>query len=334
MTTRLRTLATNRLLLLGGLLAIVFLGVSVAHPGYASAQNIRDLLVQCAPVVIIGCAMTLVILTGEIDVSVGSMMGLLAAGIGILSSPERLGLPAGVVVAVVVAGGILLGCVNGMLVVAGRVPSIIVTLGMMTVLRGVTEILMGGEWITDLPASVRYLGTGEPLGLPLSIWTAMAAVVATVVVARKTPLGLHIYATGGNTAAAAMARVHVGVVRVTVFAIAGLMTAVATLVSVPQQSVIESGIGVGFELLVITAVVVGGTSISGGYGGVAGTVLAALLLANIRPALLYLDLGDRATFWERAIQGAFILAAVLSDRCQWFRRADGKAVTITTGGSP
>lgn len=298
--------------------------VCVVNPSFASLENFRDLLVQSAPVVIVGCAMTLVILVGEIDISAGSLLGLLAALLGILSSPRHLGLPAPMVIPLILFAGMAVGTLNGLLVTVGRVPSIVATLGMLTILRGITELVLGGVWITDLPPSIRFLGTGAIAGVPMCIW--VGAVVASVflVVTRLAPLGMQLRAVGGNAQAAAFSRIPVTRVKLVAFALVGLMTGVAALFSVTQQSVIESGIGAGFELVVITAVVVGGTSIRGGVGGIGGTVLAALLLGSIRTALVFLNVGEAATFWERAIHGVFILAAVLVDHFAGAERRRGE----------
>ncbi len=303
----------RRHLFVAGLLIATVVAVWTVNPAFASAQNLRDLLVQSAPTVIVACGMTFVVLTGEVDISVGSLMGLLAALMGILASPQRMGLPAPLVIALTLAAGAGVGVVTGLLVTVGRVPSIIATLGMMTILRGVTELMMNGEWITDLPSAIRVLGTGSIAHVPVSVVAAVFVLMGSLVLGHRTRLGLRIYAIGGNPAAASAARVRTRRVRAFTFALTGLLTGVAALVAVPQQSVIESGIGAGFELVVVTAVVVGGTSVRGGYGGVVGTLLAALLLGSIRTSIVFLKLGDMATYWERAIQGGFILAAVIAD---------------------
>jgi ribose/xylose/arabinose/galactoside ABC-type transport system permease subunit len=303
----------RRQLVVAGLLIATVLAVSLVNPAFATAANLRDLLVQASPVIIVGCAMSIVILTGEIDISVGSLLGVLAAVMGVLSSPQRLGHSVPLTIGVTLLAGAVAGLVNGLVVTRGRVPSIIATLGMLTILRGLTELLMGGEWITDMPPALRSLGTGTLAGVPVCIWTAALITAISLFVLRRTPLGVRVYAVGGNAEAAAHARISAFRIKLFAFTMTGLFTAIAALVTVPQQQVIESGIGVGFELLVVTAVVVGGTSIRGGLGGIAGTVLAALFLGSIRSALLFLKAGETATYWERAIQGAFILIAVLAD---------------------
>jgi ribose/xylose/arabinose/galactoside ABC-type transport system permease subunit len=287
--------------------------VSAVAPSFASAQNLGDLLVQSSPAIIIGCGMTLVVLTGEIDISVGSLLGLMATLMGVLGSPDRAGMPVPLVLGITLAAGAGVGLINGLLVTVAGVPSIIATLGTLTILRGTTEAILGGKWITDLPAGLRWFGTAAPAGLPVCVWVAIAVSAAALVLTRWSPIGLRIYAVGGNPDAATGSRVSIRRIKLFTFTLTGLLTAVAAIVTVPQQSVIEAGIGSGLELVVITAVVVGGTSIRGGYGGIAGTILAALLLGSVRTVLVFVNIGEMATYWERAIQGAFILAAVLAD---------------------
>ncbi len=297
----------------GALLLAMVLIVTLKNPSFLSLTSVRDMAVQCAPAAIVGCGLTLVIVMGEIDISVGSLMGLLAALVGILTSPQHVGWPVWLAVLATLGLGTGVGVINGLLVSFGRVPSIIVTLGMLTALRGVTELVMGGEWITDLPPNLRLLGTGQWLGVPICVWTAAVVVCATILFARRTPIGLRIYAVGSNLQAARLAGLSDRRLKLLVFGLTGFLTAVATLVSAPQLSVIESGVGVGFELLAVTCVVVGGTSIRGGVGGILGTLLATLLLGTVRTALVFLPLGDMAVYWERSVQGAFILAAVIMD---------------------
>lgn len=299
-----------------GLLVLLFLTiliVSIVNPAFLSLGNIRDILVKNAPVAIVGCGLTLVILTGEIDISVGSLMGLIAAIVGLLTSPKHFGLPVSVGIFAALLTGLGIGILNGILVTYGRIPSIIVTLGMLTALRGINELLMGGKWITDLSPGLRFWGTGYFAGIPVSLWIALIVIILSIILARRTPLGRRIYAVGSNPEAARLAGLSIRKIKIFVFALTGFLTAVATIISVTRLSVIESGIGVGFELLVVTCVVVGGTSISGGRGNISGTLLGVLLLGMVGTVLIFLRLGEMSTYWERAVQGSFILLAVLVD---------------------
>lgn len=309
------------LLLLGLMVAAVF----VVNPGFLAAGNLRDVLVQAAPVLIVACGLTFVVITGEIDISVGSLMGLCAATLGTLTAPDRLHLPVVVGIGATLLLGAGVGAINGLLVTGARVPSIIVTLGMLSALGGVTEIVMNGEWIKNLPPGLRAWGTGSVAGAPIPVLVAVAVFAFCVLLARQTPLGRRLYAVGGNEHAARLIGLPVGRLKLFAFTLTGLLTALATLISVPQLSVIESGVGRGFELLAVTCVVVGGTAIRGGRGTLWGTLAATLLLVTVRTALVFLRLGPSAVYWERAIQGAFILVAVLIDQTAGRARGAGPA---------
>ncbi len=296
-----------------GLLLLTLLAVGLVNPAFVAPGNLRDMLVSAAPTVIVACGLTFVIILGEIDISVGAQLGLLAAVLGLLTSPTHAHMPVAVGVGLTLLLGAALGLTNGLLVTVGRMPSIIVTLGMLTVLHGVQLTLLNGSEITDMPPGLRVLGLGTFLAVPFSVWTALVVTLLAIGLARETPLGRRLYAAGSNPEAARLTGLALPQLKLFVFTITGFLTAVAAVVSVPRLSVIEAGVGQGFELLVVTCVVVGGTSISGGRGTVLGSVLAALLLGLVRPMLVFLRLGESAAYWERAIQGAFILAAVLAD---------------------
>jgi ABC-type sugar transport system ATPase subunit/ribose/xylose/arabinose/galactoside ABC-type transport system permease subunit len=297
----------------GALLGVMVIAASLANPDFLSAANLTDVLVKVAPAIIVGSMMTLVILAREIDISIGSLMGLCAATLGVACSTDRLGLPVPMGVALCLGVGLVAGVVNGVLVAKARIPSIIVTLGMLTVFRGITERLMAGKWIENLPDGLREFGTGRLLGVPHGVTMAAVAVLAGLWITRRTRFGLHTFAIGSNPQAAEMRGVPADRVRIALFALSGLAAAVAALFSATQLQVVESGFGTGFELVVIAAVVVGGTSIRGGEGSILGTVLGALLLGTISTALIFLRLGDSAVYWERAIQGGLILLAVVGD---------------------
>jgi ribose/xylose/arabinose/galactoside ABC-type transport system permease subunit len=300
-----------------GVLALLILTVGIVafnDPSFLDWENIQNMLVNAAPYIIIGCGLTLVIVTGEIDISVGSLVGLLAAIMGLLTSIEHpYQWPVPVAVLLVLALGAAIGLLNGFLVTIGKVPSIIVTLGMLTALRGVNELILAGEWVKGMPDSLRYLGTGSILGLPISIWVSLVVVVIFIIITLQTPLGRRVYAVGSNPRSAKLAGVSETRIKLAAFAITGLLAGVATVVFVTRLSSIDAETGKGWELLAVTCVVVGGTSISGGKGTIVGTLLGAILLNIISTALIFMKLGDAAEYWARAIQGAFILMAVLAD---------------------
>ena len=307
------TQGLKREVAVGSLLALTLIAATALNPAFISGTNLRDMLVKVAPAVIVGSMMTLVILAREIDISVGSLMGLCAATLGIACSADRLGLPVWQGVGLCLLVGAAGGLINGLLVAKARIPSIIVTLGMLTVLRGITERLMGGKWIEHLPDGLRAFGTGAVLGIPYSVIMAGVTALGAIWITKRTRFGLHVFALGSNPAAAAVQGVKVDRVRLGIFMLTGLAAATAALFSATQLQVIESGFGNGFELVAVASVIVGGTSIRGGRGSVIGTVLGATLLGIIATVLIFLKLGESATYWERAIQGGFILIAVLGD---------------------
>lgn len=297
------------LLLIGVVTAIV----TVVDPGFLTTGNLKDILVRSAPTAIVACGVMLVVVTAEIDISVGSLMALLAALLGLMISRNEWQLSMWVGVPAVLLTGTAIGFLTGVLVTMGRVPSIIVTLGLLTALRGGTTLLMRGENIDGLPDSLQALAKTGMWGVPLGVWTAAAVLLTTGVIIRHTPLGRRLFALGSSTYAARMTGLSEARLKLFAFAYTGFLTALATVVDVPRLPKIETGIGNGFELLVVTCVVVGGVSISGGRGRLSGVVLAVILLTMVRPVLTFLDVGEAGEKWTKAIQGLFILLAVISD---------------------
>jgi ribose/xylose/arabinose/galactoside ABC-type transport system permease subunit len=295
------------------LIGAVTLVVIQVDARFLSAENLRDLLVRCAPTAIVACGLMLVVVTREIDISVGSMMALLAAMFGLMVSRNEWNWPMWIGIPATLLMGTLIGLGTGAMVTFGRVPSIIVTLGLLTALRGITTWIIRGGNIDGLPDSLGRITKFGLLGMPLSLWTAMVVIGLTVLLISFTPVGRRLYALGGSPEAARLAGISETRLKLFVFSLTGFLTALATIVEVPRLPKIESGIGSEFELLVVTCVVVGGVSISGGRGKLAGVVLAVVLMSMVRPVLTFLDVGESGEKWTKAIQGLFILMAVVSD---------------------
>lgn len=306
-------LAQRRELGLMLLIALITILVSAVDARFASILNWRDILVRAAPTMIVACGVMLVVVTGEIDISVGSLMAFLAACMGWMLSADHGDWPLGLGVPLVLLLGTAIGALTGLLVTYGRVPSIIVTLGMLTGLRGATTWVMGGENIDNLPLRLSTLAKEGIGGVSLSVWVASATVLGTWILVSQMPLGRRLFAVGSNPQAAETCGLSVARLKLFTFTLTGLLTAVATLVDVPRLPKIESGIGNEFELLVVTCVVVGGVSVRGGRGSVFGVLLAVILMTMLRPVLTFLDVGEAGEKWAKAIQGAFILLAVVSD---------------------
>lgn len=287
--------------------------VSIVDAGFLSQENLRDILVRCAPTAIVACGVMLVIVTGEIDISVGALMGLLAAVLGKLISRDEANLSLWIGIPATLAVGTLAGTFTGLLVTVGRVPSIIATLGLLTALRGTTVLIMGGDNIGGLPENLARISKYGPMGIPLSLWVAAAIILLTATLISCTPLGRRLYAVGSSKYSARMVGLSETRLKLFVFAYVGMLTGLATIVDVPRLPKIEAGIGVGFELLVVTCVVVGGVSVAGGKGTIWGVLLAIVLMTMVRPVLTFLDVGEAGEKWTKAIQGAFIILAVVTD---------------------
>lgn len=288
--------------------------VSWIDPGFLSAINLRDILVRSAPTAIVACGMMLVVVTGEIDISVGSLMALLAAVLGMTLSRDQGHWPIALSLPTVLLVGTAAGWFTGLLVTIGNVPSIMATLGLMVALRGATTLVMRGKTIQGLPEELSRSMKQGWLGLPLSIWAAGAVIIMTGWIVHRTALGRRLYAIGSSPQSALMSGLAIGRLKRFAFAYTGFLTALATIVDVPRLPQIESGIGSELELLVITCVVVGGASISGGRARLRGVMLSVILMTLIRPLLTFMAVGESGEKWTKAIQGVLILIAVVTDQ--------------------
>ena len=309
------------LLLLVGLLAVV---ASLFDRSFV-ADNAVDILINSIPTMIIACGVMLVVVTGEIDISVGSLLGLLAAILGLLSSTAGpgLGIAPHLAVPIVLAVGTLIGLGTGCLVVFGKVPSIIATLGLLIALDGAQDWLIGGGDIKHFPDALRWLGTGTLI--PVNLVIAACVVLFTGLLCKRMALGRRIFALGSNPSSARLAGISETRVKLFVFAFTGFLTALAALLWVAKLGNVSTSTGAGLELKVVTCVVVGGVAISGGRGSVLGVVLAVILITMIRTVLNFMDLGTEAVKWQRAIEGAMILVAVIVEHLGSHRHRGDKA---------
>ncbi len=278
--------------------------MAVVRPAYFAPANLNDLFLATLPVLLVAAGMTLVMLTGEIDISVGSVFAVCGVVAGVLA---KAGVPLVVDAVAVCALGALIGAASGSLVARLTLPSIVVTLAMMIALRDGLRWVTQGAWVQDLPAGFQWFG------LPQAVFPLVAGILAATVfialswVLRQTGAGRLLYLTGSNAEAARLAGVDTARVKIAAFAGLGALTALAAVINSVRFNQIPPNAGLGLEMKVIAAVVVGGTAINGGRGTLGGTLLGVVLLGAIGPALTYLGV---SAYWERAIQGAIILVAV------------------------
>jgi rhamnose transport system permease protein len=296
-------------------LALLALLAAVA-PSFFRLANLRDLLTGNAPILVAAIGMTLVILARQIDISIGSQFAICGVAAGLLA---KAGLPMPLAGLGAVAIGALLGGLNGWLVAGLGLPSIVVTLATMVMLREGLRWATEGVWVQDLPAGFQWLGLGQEAG---RIAIPLAALLVFGLFAwgmRNVAAGRAVYATGSDAEAARLAGLRPKRVVFGVFVAMGALTGLAALLTAIQFIDVQTNAGVGLELRVIAAVVVGGTAISGGRGSLGGTLLGVALLGLVGPALTFL--GTQA-YWDRALQGLIILLAVSADA---FSRRSGGA---------
>jgi len=300
------------------LLAVAVIGLAVivgfVNPRFLAYRNLADILLGNAYIAIAAIGMSMVIVSGNIDISVGALIGVLATVSGSLAVA---GAPTAVTWLAPLVLGVAVMAAQGVVVAYLRIPAIVVTLGMLSILKGGLISVTGGKWITDLPQSF-HLADLNVLGVPMPVVIMVAATVLAALRMRYSPSGRAVYATGGNAEAARLCGVNPQRTVVMVFAIHGLFAGLATLVYATQLRVIQSTTPSGLELTIITASVVGGVSILGGVGTVVGSTLAAILIAEITSALVFINVSP---YWTDALRGGLILVTVIADILRRQRRA-------------
>jgi rhamnose transport system permease protein len=285
----------------------MLVALAVIAPAFFAPPNLRDIVLANVPVLLVAIGMTLVILLGQIDVSVGAQFALCAVAAGLFA---KSGLRMEAVAIATMLAGAALGSVNAALVANLKLPSIVVTLASMAILRDAIRWATGGAWVQNLPGSFQWFGLGQVGGEFVIIGIAAAVFAAFAWGMRNLGAGRAVYATGSDMEAARLAGINTRAVMFSVFVLMGALTGLAAVLDSIRFSDIQSNAGVGLELKAIAAVVVGGTSINGGRGSLLGTLLGVAVLGAIGPALTFLGIN---AFWEQAIQGAIILWAVVMD---------------------
>ncbi|MDR8732154.1 ABC transporter permease [Burkholderia pseudomultivorans] len=289
-------------------LVVVCIAMMIASPGFLSAANLENVLRQVSINAIIAVGMTCVILTGGIDLSVGSVMalsGTLAAGLMVA------GVNAVAALAIGIAVGFGFGFLNGVFVAFAGMPPIIVTLATMGIARGLALIYTGGYPIDGLPDWVAFFGSGKVLGIQAPVLIMLVVYVIAWLLLERMPFGRYVYAIGGNEQATRLTGVRVARVKLIVYTLAGVTSALAAIVLTGRLMSGQPNAGVGFELDAIAAVVMGGTSISGGRGAILGTLVGALLLGVLNNGLNMIGVNP---YVQNVIKGGIILLAIYISR--------------------
>lgn len=305
--------------------AILLVLTGIVSPSFFDPANLRDLAVVNAPVLIVAVGMTLVILAGQIDISVGSQFAVCSMLAGSLANT---GIPVPLLVLLVPVAGALLGALNGTFVAKLRMPSIVVTLAMMVVLRDALRWITEGAWVQGMPSGFQWFGAGQATGQMLIVIVAVVVLFGVRWALNNLGAGRTVYAVGSDSEAARLAGVNPQLVVWVVFMLVGALTGLAALLNSIRFNSIPSNSGLGLELKAIAAVVVGGTAITGGRGSLIGTLIGTALLGTVGTALTYLGVNP---FWEKAIQGGIILLALLSDIL--FSRMTGASIGLQREGA-
>jgi rhamnose transport system permease protein len=287
--------------------AVILVAVGIIAHSFFSGGNLRDLIINNAPTLLIAVGMTLVILVGEIDISVGSQFAVCSIAAGYLA---KTGMPIPALFACVLLTGAAMGALNGVLIGWLRLPSIIVTLAMLVLWRDALRWMTEGAWVQNLPANFQWFGLSQRMGEIVIAGIALVLFAGFAWSMRNMIAGRRVYAVGSDAEAARLAGINAPNTVFWVFVIMGGLTGIAALLNAVRFSEIPGNSGVGLELKAIAAVVVGGAAISGGRGTLIGTLIGVALLGTIGTALTFVGVNP---FWEKAIQGAIILAALVSD---------------------
>jgi ribose transport system permease protein len=299
---------------LAALIAVCIFG-AVRYYAFATPGNLVNVLRQNSMLGLVALGMTFVILTGGIDLSVGSLVALSGIAFGLA---VRSGVPVAAAAAAGLAAGLGCGLVNGALITVGRLPPFIATLGMMSVARGTALMFTEGRPVSGFSGGFRSLATGELAGVPVSVVIMVGVYVVAHFALTRTKLGRYTYAIGGNEEAALLSGVNVRAYKAAVYGISGMLSGLAAVILTARLNSAQPIAGMMYELDAIAATVIGGTSLLGGEGTVVGTLIGALIMAVLRNGLNLLGV---SSFIQQVVIGSVIIAAVLVD--MWLKRRAG-----------
>lgn len=297
---------------LGPIIALIILMifVTILNPSFIKPSNLVNLLRQISINALIAFGMSFVILTGGIDLSVGSVLALTSA---IFAGLLGMGVPPFLGIAIAILLGSILGAINGILITKGKMAPFIATLATMTIFRGLTLVYTDGNPITNFSDafSYKFIGRGYVVGIPWPVILMVLSFAVAYIILNKTPFGRKTYAIGGNEKASFISGIKTDAVKVKIYAISGFLATLAGLILTSRLNSAQPTAGTAYEMDAIAAVVLGGISMSGGKGSLAGTLVGALILGTLNNGLNMLGV---SSFYQQIIKGIVILIAVLIDR--------------------
>ncbi len=300
-------------------LGLMIIALALMSDNFLTVDNSLNVLRQICVNLCLSLGMTIIILSGGIDLSVGSMLALSGAvAAGLLKNGVVIP-GTDVFIEVTVSGAILagllvgtvLGWFNGLVITRFKLPPFVATLGMLSIARGLTMLWTGGFPITRLGDSFGFIGSGHWLGLPMPVWISAVLVAASILLMKRTRFGRHVYAVGGSEKAARLSGLNVRRIKLLVYTLGGALAGVAGLLVTARLDSATPNAGLSYELDSIAAVVIGGTSLSGGRGTIMGTVLGCLIIGVLNNGLVLLEVSP---FWQQVIKGLVILVAVAVDK--------------------
>jgi ribose transport system permease protein len=292
---------------------------SIISPDFLQFENMRLILDQNISMFIVAIGMTMVILLGGMDLSVGSVLAVTATSVGLFLSH---GIHPWIAGAIGICIGVLCGMVNGYFIAVRKIPDIIVTLATMYIFRGIAVGISGGTWMTNFPEGFRFFGQGNLLGISFPLLIAIILIAIFIYLMKFTRVGRRIYSIGGNGPAAKLAGISVARTKFKVYALTGLLVGIASVIFAAKVGSVQAstaGSGLAFE--VMAAVLIGGGSIFGGVGTIAGTMLGVLFMGIVKNGLI---ISKVSPFWVDAATGFLIILAIVINTLQRIRQNKGK----------
>ena len=287
---------------------IICLIISLITPQFLTLSNLTIIVTQVSINALLAFGVTFVIITGGIDLSLGSIVAVTGVTSAMLAHPESY--PVLIPIVMGLLAGLLMGAFNGFIITKSKIAPFIVTLGTMTIGRGLALILSDGRPVSNLSDSFNYLGSGTVFGIPFLILIFILVFALCSIILSKTILGRHIYAIGGNEQAARASGINIDRVKLSVYSISGLLAGLAGILLASRITTGQPNAGAGFELDAIAAVVIGGTSTAGGRGTMTGTLIGVLLIGVINNGL---DLLNVTSYYQQVVMGIIIIGAVIVD---------------------
>ena len=287
---------------------IICLIISLITPQFLTLSNLTIIVTQVSINALLAFGVTFVIITGGIDLSLGSIVAVTGVTSAMLAHPDSY--PVLIPIVMGLLAGLLMGAFNGFIITKSKIAPFIVTLGTMTIGRGLALILSDGRPVSNLSDSFNYLGSGTVFGIPFLILIFILVFALCSIILSKTILGRHIYAIGGNEQAARASGINIDRVKLSVYSISGLLAGLAGILLASRITTGQPNAGAGFELDAIAAVVIGGTSTAGGRGTMTGTLIGVLLIGVINNGL---DLLNVTSYYQQVVMGIIIIGAVIID---------------------